>query len=270
MIDARSEANTLYTETFGANLALGTLLAELSQHRPTQNFITAHQRVFSYIIAPALLLIGGYIGSYPQEHEDYKPWSAGLHHFLIDPAGDGSRGSLIVPKGTDAQRRTSAFMIQCAAFALFMSPQLQRLLSHRFLLWLGKHSFAVYLVHGSILRTVGMWIAYGISGEPFTPATKNEDGSKKADPIWVRPKSDAHKVVSIIIFTGLTYLAAWAWMKWVDSACARFTQWLEDRVFDDDEEDNKNSLAEKGYANGNGHSAPLLRPENGERREPPP
>ncbi|KAK0630921.1 acyltransferase 3 [Bombardia bombarda] len=261
------------TETFGAMLSLGTLLAELSQHRPTQTFITAHQKILTYVVAPILLLVGGYIGSYPHEHEDWTDWSLSLHNFLINPAGDDSRGSILVPKGANPGRRASAFFIQCLAVSVFLSHSLQKLLSHRILLWLGHHSFAVYLVHGTILRTVGMWIVYGISGEPWEPAGKNEDGSQQEQQ-WIIPKSRRHKMVGIVVFTAVTYLAAWAWMRWIDTACAKATMWLEKKVFDDEEDEGRNGFAEKGYAthhmNGNGT---LLRPGENcrtDRSQPPP
>ncbi|KAK3983974.1 acyltransferase 3 [Cladorrhinum sp. PSN332] len=252
------------TETFGAMLALGTLLAELAQHRPTQNWITSHQRLLSFIVAPFLLLVGGYIGSYPQEHEDFAPWSRDLHKFLMNPVEDVNQGSFLVPKGSNVHRRTSAFFIMCTAISIFISPFLQKLLSHRLLIWLGHHSFAVYLTHGTILRTVGMWVVYGISGEPWIPAGKNEDGSPKPQE-FLHPRSRTHKMAAILIFTTLTYIAAWAWMKWVDTACARATQWLERRVFDDEEGESKASLLEKGYVNGNGAVPPPS-----ERTQPPP
>ncbi|KXX76092.1 hypothetical protein MMYC01_204176 [Madurella mycetomatis] len=249
------------TETFGAMPALGTLLAELAQHRPTQNFITTHQRLLTFVVAPILLLIGGYIGSYPQEHEDWAPWSNSLHRFLVNPDDEGhNRGSFLVPKGAGVHRRTSAIFIMCTAISISISPLLQKLLSHRILIWLGHHSFAVYLVHGTILRTVGIWIAYGITGEPWTLAGTNEDGSKQEQE-WLHPKSWSHKFVAILVFVSLTYTAAWAWMKWVDTSCARATQWLEERVFDDEDGEGKPGLAEKGYAhlNGNGNGT-LPRP----------
>ncbi|KAK0717670.1 acyltransferase 3 [Lasiosphaeria miniovina] len=257
------------TETFGANLALGTLLAELAQHRPTQNFISSHHRLLTYIIAPLLLAIGGFVGSYPQEHEDWSPWAEKLHKFLVDPAGDESRGSFIVPLLSNVQRRSSSFFIQCLAVALFVSPGIQKLLSHRYLLWLGHHSFAVYLVHGTILRTVGMWIVFGITGEPWQPAGKNEDGTQQEQE-WLQPRSEGHKLTAIIVFIILTYTAAWAWMRWVDTACARATQWLEKKVFDDDDGEGKAGFAEKGYSghvNGNG-IPPRLAEAN--RAHPPP
>ncbi|KAL2270541.1 hypothetical protein VTJ83DRAFT_2725 [Remersonia thermophila] len=258
------------TETFGAMLALGTLLAELAQHRPTQNWITSHQRLLSCVVAPMLMLIGGFVGSYPQEHADWAPWSRHLHNFLRDPLGNGSVGSFINPKGADTQRRTAAFFIMCWAITLFITPSLQRLLSHRVLIWLGHHSFAVYLVHGTILRTVGIWIAYGITGEPWEPAGVDENGKKK-EQTWIAPRGRPYIMTAILVFVVLTYTAAWAWMRWVDSACARATQWLENKVFEDEGEVAA-AMAEKGYArvNGNDAASRSSRYHDGDGRVPPP
>lgn len=262
------------TETFGANLALGTLLAELSQHRPTQNFITSYRRPLTYLVVPILLLFGGWVGSYPQEHEDWTDWSMKLHTWLKDPEGDQSRGSFIVPLGSDIQRRSSAFFIYMVAISIFLAPALQRLLSHRFLLWLGRHSFAVYLVHGTLLRTVGIWIVYGISGQPWEWVGLNEEGKPNPGQEWILPKSRTHKMMAIFVFTAVTYTAAWAWMRWVDTACARATMWLEKRVFDDGEDgEGKSGMAEKGYAHANGNgptTRPPIQTDRTNKSKPPP
>ena len=251
-IQGNRATDTTPAETFGANLALGTLLAELSLHRPTQDFLASRARLFSYLVAPLILLTGLFLGGYPHEHEDWQPWSWWLHNTFVDPAGDGSRGSLIVPLGTYPPRRFSSFMVQSCAVSIFLSPPFREALSHRLLLWLGRHSFAVYLVHGTILRTVGIWIVYGVTGEPWAPVTgQNEDGTDREQE-WLHPLSAHRKPVAIVVFVALTYLAAWAWMKWVDAACARATQWLEDRVFDDED---SAALAEKGYST---KQAPVL------------
>jgi hypothetical protein len=203
-----------------------------------------------------LITAGLIIGSYPHEHEDWKPWSMSLHRMFVDRVGDRSRGGLLVPVGADGARRMTSTMIQLCAVAMFLSGDLRDALSQRWLLWLGKHSFAVYLVHGTILRTVGMWIVYGITGQPWEPAGLNPDGSQQEQE-WLHPKGPMHKVVAIVIFVLLTYTAAWAWVKWVDAWCADFTKWLEKRVFDDESEEvggGKEGHAEKGY----GHVLPYL------------
>lgn len=247
-------SNKAGVETFGANLALGTLLAELSLHRPTQDFLASRARLFSCVIAPIVLFTGLFLGGYPHEHEDWQPWSWWMHNTFVDPAGNGTRGSLVVPLGSDPPRRFSSACVQLCAIAIFLSPPMREALSHRLLLWLGRHSFAVYLVHGTILRTVGIWIVYGITGEPWTPAGKNPDGTEMEQE-WLPPISGHRKKLAVVVFVTLTYVAAWAWMKWVDTACATATQWLENKVFEDEDHA---ALAEKGYSkppillNGNG------------------
>ncbi|KAJ9150680.1 Transcription initiation factor TFIID subunit 11 [Pleurostoma richardsiae] len=242
----------VHTETFGAMIALGTLLADLSQHRPTQAFIAAHHRVLSLVVAPCLILTGLYIGSYPQEHEDWAPWSRWLMDYFVNmnPPEGQPRGSLLVPEGTDPRRRFTAANIQLFAVAVFVSPMLREALSSRWLLWLGHHSFAVYLTHGTILRTVGIWVAYGI----VPHYAQREDGSWETESHVAGPWRVR---LAILVFICLTYSAAWAWMRWVDTACARATKWLEARVFEPEDE-NDHEAAEKGYGrvngvNGNGY-----------------
>jgi hypothetical protein len=190
-----------------------------------------------------------------------------LYRIFIDTAGDRSQGGLLTPVGADGGRRMTSTMVQMCSVGLFLSPGLRDALSQWWLLWLGKHSFAVYLVHGTILRTVGMWIAYGIS--PDEPA--HEDGSSDEER-WLRPRSTSHIWLAVMVFTLLTYLAAWAWMRWVDSACASATVWLEKTLFDDEDEEGggRDGRAENGMAllhgHGNGH-ANLL--ENGYKDKMP-
>lgn len=214
-------------------ITLGCLLADLSLHRRTQNFITSHQLILSSIVAPLLITAGLLIGSYPQEHEEYSTWSLWLHQKfvarLVDSKGQPS-GSLLVPRGTDPPRRFSSVAIQLCAVAIFLSPVLRGALSHRYLLWLGQQSFAVYLVHGTILRSIGMWVAYGLWPEEYVV----QDGQNLQQHTHVRSKAAVY--CSIAVFIALSYISAWAWMRWVDSACATVAKKWEATLFADGEQ----------------------------------
>jgi hypothetical protein len=94
-----------------------------------------------------------------------------------------------------------------------------------------------------------MWIVYGITGEPWTPAGKNEDGTDMEQE-WLPARGLYRKKMAVPVFVILTYIAAWAWMKWVDTACARATQWLETKVFEDEDSGagKEGGVAEKGFS----------------------
>lgn len=219
-------------------ITLGSLLADLSLHRPTQMFIASRSRILSFVVAPLLILLGLMVASYPQEHEDWSAWSLWMSNTFVKP----DNGSLLVPKGTDAPRRFTALGIQLCAIAVFLSPMLRETLSHRILLWFGHHSFAVYLTHGTILRTVGIWIAYGIRPQ----FARQKDGSYEE---YTHVRSKEAVFTAVLVFIVLSYSVAWAWMRWVDSACAKTTQWLEAKVFrsEEEEEEEEDGDVEKAY-----------------------
>lgn len=195
--------------------------------------------MLSIAIAPALIFSGLYLGSFPSGHHEYMPWSQQLFDIFVNPDPknpENNIGSLFVPSGTKAGSRLSTVGVQFCAIAIFLSPFLQDALSRPWLMWLGHHSFAVYLVHGTILRTVGIWIVYGLDTSAWHPGGKNEDGSPRLEQ-FLLPKGRGYKQVAVIIFTALTYFTAWVWMKYIDQACARATQWLENHVFKNDDKD---------------------------------
>ncbi|KAJ5416950.1 uncharacterized protein N7487_000500 [Penicillium crustosum] len=105
-------------------------------------------------------------------------------------------------------------------------------LSSRLLLWLGKQSFAVYLIHGTMLRVVLCWMLYGISGQPWKgPEPLTDD--KRDD--WLRIRPPWVVGISIPIWIGLVYVLATLWTAYVDTFCASMTQKLEKAVFVEDE-----------------------------------
>lgn len=233
-------------------ITLGCLLADLTLHRPTQSFIASHSRVLSLVVAPALLVLGLSLGSYPQEHEEYSNWSHWLHkNFVSVEVAEGQYlGSFLVPQGTDAPRRFTSVAIQLCALAIFLSSMLREALSHRWLLWLGHHSFAVYLVHGTVLRSLGIWVAYGMW--PDEPEEPQEDGTPPESE-YMHVRSQGSVYVAVAVFIALSYALAWAWMRWVDTACARVTRLLENLVFQDEDDMGEDEKARDEFRRG-GHA----------------
>ncbi|KAL4860677.1 hypothetical protein BDV12DRAFT_191561 [Aspergillus spectabilis] len=112
--------------------------------------------------------------------------------------------------------------------AIYISPSVKGFLSNRLLLWLGAQSFAVYLVQGTLLRTVLCWMLYGITGQPFDPDRKQEG---KDEFVWIPIRPPWVVAISIPLWICLVYLCATMWTKYVDAFCAQMTQKLEDRMF---------------------------------------
>ncbi len=106
--------------------------------------------------------------------------------------------------------------------AIFVSPQLKDWLSSKYLLWLGKHSFAVYLIHGTLIRSVMSWVMYGMKIPGFHEEEREGKIVMVGDPrltalplinlVWIVPP-----------FFVLTYALAHFWTNYVDPFCAKVT-----------------------------------------------
>src|SRR5579862_1400416 len=97
-------------------------------------------------------------------------------------------------------------------FAIHFSQPLRRLFSHRYAVFFGSISFPVYLIHSFVMRSVLVWVIYGIVPQ---------------GPVVVR------LVLNSIAFLGYLGLVIWLSLLWkenVDVWCASFAQGVEDIV----------------------------------------
>jgi len=133
----------------------GLFLADLQTSYPPQQQsepqATSHLRPQA-LIAPSLILAGLFLASYPEDHAEYQSWSRGLQWL----------STWLLPEGYDAPRYFTAFGLELIVLGIHFSPTVRKFLSNNLLLWLGRNSFAVYLLHGSLLRSVLTWMMYGI------------------------------------------------------------------------------------------------------------
>ena len=215
-----SFAYELLIETFGQQVFFGMMLCDFMLDERAQKFLEA--RVWARSVASTVLIATGlYFASYPAEHSDWAPWSRNMKSF----------GELIFPPGTNFTKRFDALAIDCIILGICLSQPLRDMLSTSQLLFCGKHSYAVYMIHGTLLRTVLVWLFYGISGQPWWERENAETGEMEHAPYLPR-RSAPWMALSLAVWFPMVYGLAHLWMTYVDTWCARVTQRLEDRMFE--------------------------------------
>ena len=136
-------------------------------------------------------------------------------------------GEKIFPLDVDYARRFTALGVQLTTLGLQICPWLQQVLSNKLFLSLGRYSFAVYLIHGTLLRSLLVWALYGITGKPWEP--KVGDDGQEVPPQWLPRRFHG---VPFLLVTAMwlccVYYCAYVWTAYVDNWCARLTQRIED------------------------------------------
>lgn len=212
----------------------GMFMADLTQHPPAQSFLARH-RWFSMVVAPTTIILGLYLASYPGAREEYAAWSSSLatlsHH--------------IFPRDADVPRYFSAVGCDLILVGIYLSSRAKDALSHRWFLWLGKHSFAVYLLHGTLLRTILTWMLYGMIHPPSTGIASTSTSPNSNATLGAAADLPSHDgeyfvrqsrlivAISVPLWLGLVYLCAHLWTSHVDPFCAMITRSIERRTIDD-------------------------------------
>lgn len=124
---------------------------------------------YSPYVSPPTILLSLFLMSYPGSFERNASWSIWLHDFAISHLPQevhfaierfyGSLGGLLLIIG------------------IIISPHLRWALARPPFLWLGKVSFAIYLVHGMFLRTIFAWLLH--LGQSLTPMTEHDDAGQE-------------------------------------------------------------------------------------------
>lgn len=211
---------TDHSASFGMQFTWGMFLADLSNHPPAIDYAASHTWVRRFF-APFCIIIGLVFASYPEDHADWIGWSERIRSFL----------DYVLPPGADYATFASAFGLEFISLGILFSPAIKDILSHRYFLWLGKNSFAVYILHGTFVRTVLTWLLYGIS---LPVETVGENGELiPGDPI-TKGGVLGEIFVLPMFFVGL-YAVAHYWTIYVEAWCAKCTRALESYVFEEGE-----------------------------------
>lgn len=135
------------------------------------------------------------------------------------------------PKHPDTPRFYTGLGLEFLALGMHFSEPIKAGLSHKYLLFAGKNSFAVYLLHGTLLRTILVWMLYGL----VAPAdVLQEDGTYRQAP-HLELGSRFAFYFWLLVWMTLQYWLASQWTKYVDPFCANLTQKLERYVLKEDQ-----------------------------------
>ena len=207
------------TAEYGTQFFFGAFLCDLSQFPPYIDWIAARKWP-GRVLAPILIFIGLLLASYPETKPELMPWS----NFMLKMAG-----WIFPPNHPDTPRFYSGIGLEFLALGMHFSDHVKAVLSNKYLLWAGKNSFAVYLLHGTLLRTILVWMLYGIAAPPDII---QEDGTHTAAP-HLKLGGRLQWYFWLPIWFVIQYWIANLWMKYVDPLCARITQNLEEYVFEE-------------------------------------
>jgi peptidoglycan/LPS O-acetylase OafA/YrhL len=198
----------------------GVFLCDVQNH-PSANEFMARRPIVCQMIAAICITLGLYIASYPEGHPEWMTWSKLQFDVLVQ----------IIPENAEFPRFATAFGLELLTLGIHFSTSIKNVLSSKYLLWLGKQSFAVYLIHGPLLRWVLCWMVYGI----HPPAdVQDENGD------WIPGKlifpGNYRLLIWLPIWIPLNYGLAVLWTTYVDPWCAQVSEQMVTYVKRDTEE----------------------------------
>lgn len=150
--------------------------------------------------------------SFPSEYAQDAAWS----RFLYD------LGKNITPGQGELARFWPGIGAQILCASILVSEDLRRILSGQGLAYLGGISFSLYLLHGTLMRTVLAWMTFG-------PAILSGRDLVQPSGFYAQP-SDGWFLVILPIFLVFLMAAVHIWSVKVEPIFARATKRLEDLV----------------------------------------
>lgn len=150
--------------------------------------------------------------SFPSEYAQDAAWS----RFLYD------LGQSITPVQSELARFWPGIGAQVLCASILVSQDLRQLLSGQILAYLGGISFSLYLLHGTLMRTVLAWMTFG-------PAILSGRDLVQPNGFYAQP-SNGWFLIILPIFLVFLMAAVHIWSVKVEPIFARATKKLEDLV----------------------------------------
>lgn len=193
----------------------GALLAELSLYSPITSF-SNNRSIPARAFSGGLLILGLVLCSFTKENPDWAKWTASLNNV----------GYRLFPREAFPGSFWPSIGCQVVTLAIILSAPVQRILSHRILLWLGQASLPIYLIHGPLIRSFLNWMLYaGVKPDELP------DPDKEGDFYYLLPLAPTWRYFVVIpIFWVALMSLAHLWVLKVEPWCAMITKKSEDVI----------------------------------------
>lgn len=168
-----------------------------------------HTRLFSRIGGLFFIFVGLIGMSYPREMPEKASWSFALREI----------GEVILPFNNEKYKPWVSLGCLIFIFGVSFSSFVQSTLSIAPMVWLGKMSFPIYLLHGTFVRSLFAWILF--IGEDLAPSTRDQNVLKYPLPsnIWI-----AFSVVCLLV---PLLTCSHFWVEYLEPVFDKITLWLE-------------------------------------------
>lgn len=232
----------------GINVYLGMFLAQMQ--------VSLGSRATSILPKPLpslLILIGLFICGYPQVNAEWMTWSHTMKQAMI-PLIPGAKA----PTDEVINRYWVSVGVIFLVFGIFFSRNARRVLTMPLFNFLGRVSFAVYLLHDTLIRSLMVWMVYGANVAKTDLAAKDEKGNRLN---YVPKGGKVTFLIAVPVFYATLYAVAHLWTVHVDARCGQAINWMRDLMFRESEKRGpvlgRDLEKEKPLQNGNGSVAPL-------------
>ena len=117
-----------------------------------------------------VLLTGMIIAGYPEKNAEWCLWSDYLKIL----------GAKIFFPGAELSRTWGSVGTTLMLLGMLYLPPLQASLSHPFLVWMGKVSFSIFLIHSFLVRSVFCWMLYGYNRRGWNSSRRSIKTCKRS------------------------------------------------------------------------------------------
>ena len=198
------------------NVFAGVVLAELFIVLLSVDVDAAFRTITTLVTVP-MLFLALLLMSIPMDNYRSSTWSTTIMDFFRP----------MFPTFTDPPRQPISLGAQLLGLSIVLSPLLRQLFVLRPLLWLGKVSFGIYLLHGPLMRSVLSWCLYLGSTPLEIPEQVKAEPAVLLYPLPGKLRIGVSLVVFLTVLGGVVQL----WTVKMEPVFAKLTKKAEDLMF---------------------------------------